>query len=70
MPINEALRPRIVEIAQQRLRLGYRRIDDLLRSDDPGPNYERVYRLYRAALSRGDQKAIRSDGGPEFTGLG
>lgn len=48
-PINEALSPRIVEIAQQRRRFGYRRIHDLLRSDYPGTNHKRVYRLYRAA---------------------
>jgi putative transposase len=40
---------RIVEIAHVRRRFGYRRIHDLLRSEFPGVNHKRVYRLYKNA---------------------
>jgi len=40
------LTARIVEIAQARRRFGYRRVHDLLKSDFPGVNHKRVYRLY------------------------
>jgi putative transposase len=46
---TQALRCRIVEIAHQRRRFGYRRVHDLLRRDFPGVNHKRVYRLYREA---------------------
>ncbi len=45
----QALRCRIVDIAHQRRRFGYRRVHDLLRRDFPGVNHKRVYRLYREA---------------------
>jgi putative transposase len=46
---TQALRYRIVDIAHQRRRFGYRRVHDLLRRDFPGVNHKRVYRLYREA---------------------
>ena len=46
---TQALRCRIVDIAHQRRRFGYRRMHDLLRRDFPGVNHKRVYRLYREA---------------------
>lgn len=46
---TRALRCRIVDIAHQRRRFGYRRVHDLLRRDFPGVNHKRVYRLYREA---------------------
>ena len=46
---TQTLRCRIVDIAHQRRRFGYRRVHDLLRRDFPGVNHKRVYRLYREA---------------------
>ena len=46
---TQALRCRIVDIAHQRRRFGYRRVHDLLRRDFPGVNHKRVYPLYREA---------------------
>lgn len=46
---TQALRCRIIDIAHQRRRFGYRRVHDLLRRDFPGVNHKRVYRLYREA---------------------
>jgi putative transposase len=46
---TQALRCRIVDLAHQRRRFGYRRVHDLLRLDFPGVNHKRVYRLYREA---------------------
>ena len=46
---TQALRCRIVDIAHQHRRFGYRRVHDLLRRDFPGVNHKRVYRLYREA---------------------
>ena len=40
---------RIVDIAHVRRRFGYRRIHDLLRSEFPGVNHKRVFRLYKNA---------------------
>ena len=40
-----ALKTKIVEIAHARRRFGSRRVHDLLRSDFPGVNHKRVYRL-------------------------
>jgi putative transposase len=44
--LTRDLGERIVDIAHVRRRFGYRRIHDLLRSDFPGVNHKRVYRLY------------------------
>jgi putative transposase len=43
------LHKKIVEIAPERWRFGYRRIHDLLRPQFPGVNQKRVHRLYRQA---------------------
>lgn len=46
---TEALSSRIIELAHERRRFGYRRIHDLLRPEFTGVNHKRVYRLYRNA---------------------
>ena len=46
---DEQLRHRIIELAQERRRFGYRRIHALLRRDGMVVNHKRVYRLYRGA---------------------
>ena len=46
---TQALQCRIVEIAHQRRRFGYRRVHDLLKPEFPGVNHKRVYRLYSEA---------------------
>lgn len=45
----DGLSARIVELAQERRRFGYRRIHALLRREGVEVNHKRVYRLYRAA---------------------
>jgi putative transposase len=47
--LTRDLGDRIVDIAHVRRRFGYRRIHDLLRSEFPGVNHKRVYRLYKNA---------------------
>jgi putative transposase len=47
--LSRDLGERIVDIAHVRRRFGYRRIHDLLRSEFPGVNHKRVYRLYKNA---------------------
>ena len=47
--LTRELGERIVDIAHVRRRFGYRRIHDLLRSEFPGVNHKRVYRLYKDA---------------------
>jgi putative transposase len=47
--LTRDLGERIVDIAHVRRRFGYRRIHDLLRSELPGVNHKRVYRLYSNA---------------------
>ncbi len=47
--LTRDLSERIVDIAHLRRRFGYRRIHDLLRSEFPGVNQKRVYRLYKNA---------------------
>ena len=44
---TQHLMGRIMEVAHQRRRFGYRRIHDLLRGEFPGTNHKKVYRLYR-----------------------
>jgi putative transposase len=46
---NQTLSTRIVELAQERRRFGYRRIHALLRREGHEVNHKRVYRLYSAA---------------------
>ncbi len=41
------LRERIHVVAMQRRRFGYRRVHDMLRSEFPGTNHKKVYRLSR-----------------------
>lgn len=46
---TQALSARIVELAQDRRRFGYRRLHDLLDEEFPGVNHKKFYRLYREA---------------------
>jgi hypothetical protein len=46
---TQQLSDRIMQIAHERRRFGYRRIHDMLKPDFPGVNHKRVYRLYSAA---------------------
>lgn len=46
---TRALTARIVEIAHERRRFGYRRIHDMVRPEFPGVNHKKVYRIYREA---------------------
>jgi len=48
-PDNEQLKQRIVELAGQRRRFGYRRIHVLLHREGQHANVKRVHRLYRQA---------------------
>ena len=47
--MTQQISHKIVQIAHERRRFGYRRIHDLLRPEFPGVNHKRVYRLYSAA---------------------
>ena len=54
------LSARIIELAQQRRRFGYRRLHDLLRKEHPDVNHKRIYRLYsEAGLAVRRRKKIR-----------
>ena len=46
---NERLKAKIVDLAQERRRFGYRRIHALLRREGVEANHKRIYRLYREA---------------------
>ena len=46
--LNVQLREKIVDLAHQRRRWGYRMIHDVLRPQYPDINHKRVYRLYTA----------------------
>jgi putative transposase len=46
---NRSLQARIVDLAQERRRFGYRRIHDLLRREGVQANHKKVYRLYSEA---------------------
>ena len=48
-PMNEALTKRMVELATERRRFGYRRIHVLLRREGQQANHKRVFRLYQSA---------------------
>ena len=58
--LTRKLSERIVEVAHERRRFGYRRIHDLLRPEFPGLNHKRVWRLYAAAnLAVRKRKKVR-----------
>jgi putative transposase len=46
---NRSLQTRIIDLAQERRRFGYRRIHDLLRREGVRANHKKVYRLYSEA---------------------
>jgi putative transposase len=46
---NEALKARLVELAHERRRFGYRRLHALVEREGIQANYKRVHRLYREA---------------------
>ena len=46
---DEPLRTRLVELAQEKPRFGYRRLLVLMRWDGTGVNHKRLFRIYRAA---------------------
>ena len=46
---NEQLQGRMVELASERRRFGYRRIHALLRREGVEANHKRIFRLYQAA---------------------
>jgi putative transposase len=46
---NERLQSRMVELASERRRFGYRRIHALLRREGVEANHKRIFRLYQAA---------------------
>jgi putative transposase len=48
-PENEQLQSRMVELASERRRFGYRRIHALLRREGIDVNHKRIFRLYQAA---------------------
>ena len=47
--LDQSLSERIVGLAHERRRFGYRRIADLIRAEGTAINDKRVYRLYRLA---------------------
>jgi len=47
--LDEALRERLVELAREKPRFGYRRLHVLLRRDGEAVNHKRVHRVYREA---------------------
>lgn len=57
---NEVLAARLVELAHERRRFGYRRLHALVEREGTHANHKRIYRLYREA-------GLRTDQGPEFT---
>jgi putative transposase len=48
-PANEAIKERMVELAAERRRFGYRRLHILLRREGHQANHKRVFRLYQGA---------------------
>ena len=49
MPENEQLQARLIELAAERRRFGYRRLHALVRREGVQANHKRIYRLYRGA---------------------
>ena len=55
--MKQTLTGRIVDIAQMRRSLGYRRTHDLMRPEFSGINHKSVYRRYRVADLSGRRAA-------------
>ena len=65
--LDEALRTRLVELAREKPRFGYRRLQVLLRREGEQVNHKRVHRVYRAAglmLRRKKRKHCVREGKP------
>jgi putative transposase len=61
---DEPLRTRLVELAREKPRFGYRRLQVLLRRDGEQVNHKRVHRVYReAGLILFERRALSSGGG-------
>lgn len=61
--VEAAVQSRLVELAKERPRFGYRRLGVLLRREGYIANHKRVYRLYKKdnlALRRKDRKRLAS----------
>lgn len=61
---DAALRHRLLELAEERLRFGYRRLHRMLRREKWEVNHKRVYRLYREeglAMRRRKGKRFRAE---------
>src|SRR6202451_2627666 len=56
---DEGLRLRLVELAREKPRFGYRRLHVLLRRSGEGVNHKRVHRGYREAGLSIDRKSTR-----------
>lgn len=52
-PENEQLQARLVELAGERRRFGYRRLHALVRREGVQANHKRIYRLYSDAVPTG-----------------
>ena len=48
-PVNEHLQARLIELAGERRRFGYRRLHALIRREGTSVNHKRLYRLYSNA---------------------
>ena len=65
---DEALRGRLIRMAQEKPRYGYRRLLVLLRRDGLAVNHKRLYRVYRAAglsVKRRKRKRLVREGRPQ-----
>jgi putative transposase len=71
---DEGLRLRLVELAREKPRFGYRRLHVLLRRNGEAVNHKRVYRVYREAGLRLKRKArkrlMRTGPGPRVLTVG
>jgi putative transposase len=65
-PENQQLQDRMVELASERRRFGYRRIHPLLRREGLDVNYKRIFRLYQGCRigSKASTQAMRGGNGP------
>ena len=55
---DEPLRTRLVELAREKPRFGYRRLHILLRRSGESGNHKRLHRVYREAGLTIDRKSV------------